>query len=58
MALTIDDRLIEAESRLMHMERVVEQLNATIVEQATELLRLARDVKSLKDDAGAPGESD
>jgi uncharacterized coiled-coil protein SlyX len=54
-----DTRLIELESRSMHQEHLLDQLNAALIEQRTLLERLQRELARLKDQvlSGPPGES-
>ncbi len=58
MAASTEERLIEAESRLMHLERLLEQLNCTVVEQGVLLDRLGREVVELRNEAQGAEESD
>ena len=44
---TTDDRLSTLEIALAHQERVVEDLNAVVLDQATRLERLERQAKAL-----------
>jgi SlyX protein len=44
-----EDRLIELESRLMHQDALLEQLNAVVVEQQVALDRLQREVALLRE---------
>ncbi len=44
-----DDRQIDFEMRLMHQEKLLEQLNEIVTEQQTQLERLRREVARLKD---------
>lgn len=44
-----DERLIDLEMRLMHQEKLFEQLDEVVTEQASELLRLRRELARLKE---------
>jgi uncharacterized coiled-coil protein SlyX len=45
-----DDRQIDLEMRLMHQEKLLEQLNEIVTAQQGELESLRRDIKRLKDE--------
>ena len=44
-----DERLIDLESRLMHQEKLYEQLNEVVTEQADMIARLQRELARLKE---------
>ena len=45
-----DDRLIDLEERYMHLEKLVDQLNAIVTEQQGEIEALARQLKVLQEE--------
>ncbi|MDJ0975454.1 MAG: SlyX family protein [Planctomycetota bacterium] len=53
-----DDRLIDLEERYMHLEKLVDQLNAIVTEQQTEIEALTRQLKVLQEEVqSAPDEN-
>lgn len=47
MSASLNERLVEVESRIVHQERTIEQLNEVILEQAKQLQRLHQQITSL-----------
>ncbi len=45
----MQERLIDLESRLMHQEKLYEQLNEVVTEQAALIERLQREINRLKE---------
>ena len=45
----MQERLIDLESRLMHQEKLYEQLNEVVTEQAALIDRLEREISRLKE---------
>lgn len=48
-ASAYDPRLVELESRLMHQEKLLEQLDGVVIEQQKNIERLTRELLRLKD---------
>ena len=55
---SIEERLVELESRDMHHENLLEKLNAVVIEQQATIERLRREVERLRAQFAQAGESD
>ncbi len=51
-----DERLIDLESRLMHQEKLLEQLNEVVTEQQSMIERLQRELAALREQFSHVGE--
>jgi len=50
---SLEERLVELESRHMHQEHLIDELNSVLIEQRKVVDRLAREVERLKDQVRA-----
>ena len=56
MSDSLNDRLVEVESRIVMQERTIEQLNEVILEQATQLERLRAQLQQLSEQMRKSGD--
>lgn len=55
---SLEERLVDLESRHMHQEHLVDQLNSVLIDQREIIDRLQRDLARLKDQVRAgPGDA-
>jgi uncharacterized coiled-coil protein SlyX len=54
--VALEERMIELESRFMHMERLLEKLDEVLLEHQGVLERLTLEVRALREGAQAAGD--
>jgi SlyX protein len=54
----LEERVIELESRHLHVENLLEKLNEVLVEQQAAIERLEREVARLREELRAPPEDE
>ncbi len=54
----LEERLVELESRSMHQERLIDDLNGIVIEQRKQLDRLQRELARLKEQVRNPSADD